>query len=200
MDENKSWDDKFSSDEYYFGKEPNEFFKQEIDKLSKGRILMIGDGEGRNSVYAAKLGWDVDSIDISIAGKQKALKLANENNVVINYMVEDALKYNYPENTYNAVALIYFHVKEELRELLDKKIIDSLKENGSIILLVFAKERLKNSGGPPNPEMLYELSDIAENFIDLEFKLLKKENSVRIKGKTKEESTVIKFVGTKSLS
>ena len=80
MDENKSWDDKFSSDEYYFGKEPNEFFKQEIDKLSKGRILMIGDGEGRNSVYAAKLGWDVDSIDISIAGKQKALANLTQRN------------------------------------------------------------------------------------------------------------------------
>jgi SAM-dependent methyltransferase len=199
MHERRKWDERYGSDEYYFGKDPNDFFKEEIDKLNRGKILLIGDGEGRNSVYAAKLGWQVDSIDISPAGKQKALSLAAENNVEINYIVEDAIKYEYPENCYDAVAIIYFHVKEELRELIDHKILNSLKNNGSIIMIVFAKEHLKNkNGGPSNPERLYELSDIAESFIDLEFKLFRKEKSNRNKGGIKQESTVIKFGGTKS--
>ncbi len=79
------WNDRYSSEEYFFGKEPNDFLKEEIGKLAPGKALFIGEGEGRNSVYAASLGWEVDAIDISNVGKEKALKLAEDKNVNINY-------------------------------------------------------------------------------------------------------------------
>ncbi|MBK8944476.1 MAG: class I SAM-dependent methyltransferase [Ignavibacteriae bacterium] len=194
----EKWNDRYSSEEYYFGKEPNEFFKDEIEKLIPGNALFIGDGEGRNSVYAAKLGWNVDCLDISENGKEKAENLAKENNVKINYKIADAIEFNYPQETYDAVFVIYFHVDEELRENFDHQIINSLKQNGAVIILVYEKDHLKlNTKGPSSLNLLYSLDEIVENFIDLDFEILKKEKISRVKNGIPQEAIVIKFVGRK---
>lgn len=194
----QKWNNRYSSREYYFGKEPNEFFKEEIDKMYPGRALFIGDGEGRNSVYGAKLGWNADSIDISDVGKSKAENLAEENNVKINYLVSDALEFNYPLETYDLIVVIYFHIEEELREQLHSHFFNALKPNGKIIYLVYAKEHLKlNANGPSSLNLLYSLDNFAEDFIDMEFELFKKENITRIKNGVKQKQIVIKFVGKK---
>ena len=196
----EKWNNRYSSEEYYFGKEPNEFFRDEIKKLKAGKILFVGDGEGRNSVYAAKLGWEVFSLDISTAAKKKAEKLAEDNGVSIIYSVADALTFEYKESFYDAVAIIYFHVSKLDREEFSRKIIRSLKTDGSLIMIVYEISHLSNnSGGPSDPDYLYELSDFAEEFIDLDFKLFIKDNIKSIKNGSEQTSAVIKFVGTKSL-
>jgi len=97
------WNERFAKEEYAYGKEPNQFFKEEIDKLNPGRLLLFGEGEGRNGIYAAKLGWEVDAVDWSDAAKNKAEKLADDNNVKINYTVADVSDYNPKENYYATI-------------------------------------------------------------------------------------------------
>ena len=75
------WDERYSNKEFVYGTLPNQFFKDQLDKLKPGKILMVGEGEGRNAVYAAKLGWQVDAIDSSNVAKEKAAKLAELNKV-----------------------------------------------------------------------------------------------------------------------
>lgn len=65
------WDNRYSSASFAYGEEPNEFFKEHLSKLTPGRILLPGDGEGRNGVFAASLGWDVEAFDISSEGKKR---------------------------------------------------------------------------------------------------------------------------------
>jgi len=89
------WDERYSSIEFVYGTEPNIFFKDELDKLKTGNILLLGEGEGRNAVYAAAQGWKVDAVDFSTIAKEKALKLANENNVKINYDVASLADYTF---------------------------------------------------------------------------------------------------------
>ena len=80
------WNERYSSDEYVYGTEPNQFFKEQIQKINpSGRLLLPGEGEGRNAVFAAKLGWNVDAFDQSSVAKMKAETLAKLNNVKINY-------------------------------------------------------------------------------------------------------------------
>lgn len=193
------WNKKYASEDYFFGKNPNDFFKETIDKLEPGKALFIGEGEGRNSVYAASIGWDVDAIDISDVGMTKAKKLADEKNVEINYQLSDAFQYNYSENYYDAIFLIYFHIDSKQRDSYYQKLISSLKPDGKIILLVYAEEHLKHNGnGPKDINVLYSLADIAEIFIDLKFNEFKKEELNRTKKGVVQNSTIIKFVGTKT--
>ena len=193
------WNDSYSKNGFVYGKEPNEFLKEKLKKLEPGKILFFGEGEGRNAVYAASLGWGVDAVDQSEAGKVKALRLSSERKVKINYYVEDLNSYTPKQNYYDAAVFVFIHFEENLRSLVFKKAIDSLKPGGKIILEVFEKDQIKyNSGGPKDEGLLYSLENIAENFIDLEFEKFSKEKITLNEGPAHQgEGMVIRFVGEK---
>ena len=52
------WDERYCDKHYAYGTTPNVFFKEWLLKFTPGSILMPADGEGRNGVFAAMLGWD----------------------------------------------------------------------------------------------------------------------------------------------
>lgn len=193
------WDERYSAKDYIYGTQPNQFFKEQLDKLKAGKILLVGEGEGRNAVYAAKFGWQVDAIDSSTVAKEKALRLAAKNHVSINYQTADILTLNFPENEYNAVGIIYLHMKEIESELLHKKCVDSLRKDGKIILELFSKRQLgKSSGGPQDLTLLCSTEQIHKNFSTLRHELLREENILLWEGKFHEgEASVIRFVGVK---
>ncbi len=169
------WDEKYSSIEFVYGTEPNIFFKDELYKLKTGNILLLGEGEGRNAVYAAAQGWEVDAVDFSTKAKEKALKLANENNVKINYEVANLSDYTFKLKNYNAIAIIYLHLKPKIRSEIHSQVFNSLKFNGILILEVFEKDQLgRNSGGPQSIDMLYSKEDIEKDFEKMQINLLEK--------------------------
>ena len=192
------WNERYSTGEFIYGKEPNNFFKEELNKLSPGKILLLGEGEGRNAVYAATLGWKVDAVDQSEMGRKKAMLLSSERKVEINYIVYDIFSYMPKQNHYDAAVFIFIHLEEKLRSVVFKNTVDSLKPGGKIIFEAFEKDQLKyDSGGPKDEELLYSLEDIAEKFIDLEFEKFSKENIYLDEGPLhKGEAEVIRFVGS----
>ncbi len=197
---NQHWNERYSQKEFVYGSEPNRFFKNELKKLKPGKILLPGDGEGRNGVFAATLGWNTDAVDFSEVGKRKALQLAEEFNVTINYLVDDITTYPFQKELYDAAALIFIHLPEESREHFHKKIIDSLKPAGKIILELFEKEQLKrNSGGPKDESLLYSLEDIITDFHELEIEHFSKEIVYLDEGEHHQgEAVVVRFVGIKT--
>jgi SAM-dependent methyltransferase len=194
------WNERFAKEEFAYGKEPNAFFKQEIEKLIPGKLLLLGEGEGRNGVYAAKLGWKVDAVDWSERGKEKAEKLAYENEVQINYIVADLSDYIPQKNNYDAVGLIFLHLPTEFREVVHQKIAASLNNGGVVILESYSKEQVANSsGGPKDPDLLYSLEEIFTDFAELGINSFSKEkvelNESRIHT---GQADVIRYIGSKS--
>ncbi|MEO7520823.1 MAG: hypothetical protein ABIW79_03300 [Gemmatimonas sp.] len=59
------WDEKFSVPEYRYGTSLNEFLVSHVGELPTGRILCLAEGEGRNAVFLAKLGFAVHATDLS---------------------------------------------------------------------------------------------------------------------------------------
>jgi SAM-dependent methyltransferase len=194
------WDERYSSEEYVYGTEPNQFFKEQIDKFSSpGKLLMPGEGEGRNAVYAAKLGWQVDAFDQSINAQKKALGLAKKNVVNINYQVTDLTMFYTEKNKYDAAAIIFVHFNSEERRVFHQRIIDSLKPGGKLILESFSKNQFgKSSGGPQNLEMLYSLEEIMNDFKEMKTILLEEKNVFLNEGdKHSGEASVLRYVGEK---
>lgn len=72
------WDDRYKSEEFAYGEEPNNYLKEQLEKLNPSTILFPAEGEGRNAVFAAKLGWKVSAFDISEEGKTKPLNLLKQ--------------------------------------------------------------------------------------------------------------------------
>jgi len=193
------WDERYSIKDYVYGTSPNQFFKEQIEKLKAGRILMLGEGEGRNAVYAAKLGWQVDAIDSSTMAKEKALRLAAQNHASINYQVGDILSYNFPKDRYDAVGIIFLHMNEYECGIFYMNCSKALKKGGKIILELFSKNQLgKSSGGPQDLELLCSVEQISKNFSIFNHELLLEENILLSEGEFHQgEASVIRFVGIK---
>jgi SAM-dependent methyltransferase len=197
---NDFWNERYSSEEYVYGENPNHFLKEQLEKITvPGKLLLPGEGEGRNAVYAAKLGWEVEAYDQSTTGKLKAIILADKNNVKINYHIEDLLEFTPSKNFYDAVAIIYVHLNTKLRKSFNEKIIEALKPGGKIILELFSKDQLgKTSGGPQDLEMLYSLDEIKKDFGSLKAIILKEETiNIEEGEKHSGEANVVRFVGEK---
>jgi len=163
--EDNFWNKRYAEPEYAYGKEPNEYFKQVLDGLKPGKILLPGEGEGRNAVSAAKKGWEVTAIDLSTEGKNKADKLAKESNVKIKYIVSSFEEYSFIENEYDAIALIFIHLNPTNREKIHRTLIKSLKSEGTLIIEAFSKSQINNtSGGPKNIDDLYSAEELSSDF------------------------------------
>lgn len=193
------WNERYSQKEYVYGEEPNVFFAEQIDRLQAGTIILPCEGEGRNAVFAASKGWEVNAFDTSVAGKSKALQLANRQNVRLGYTIEDAVKVAYPIYSADVVAFIYAHFPETIRKQIHRKAIGWLKLGGRIILEVFNPLQLQNtSGGPKDVSMLYTKEMLLEDFAELEIELLETTQIELKEGKYHDgKADVIRFVGVK---
>lgn len=164
------WNSNYKTSEFIYGKTPNQFFKQQIDKLSPSSILLPAEGEGRNAVYAAEKGWQVSAIDVSEEAKKKAEFLAQEKNVKIDYSVGDLTSIAYDKKKFDVIALIYAHFPPDIRAGYHKHLINLLKPNGLIIFEAFSKNHLeyrkKNEkvGGPSQIDFLFSIEEIKSDF------------------------------------
>lgn len=193
------WNERYSGKEYVYGTEPNEFFRERLDLLKPGTILLPGEGEGRNALYALKNGWIPEAFDWSATAKEKALKLAAENRFDFLYNTVTFDGFSVKPEYYDAAALIYIHLPEQERTMLHQKVIASLKPGGVLILEAYSKEQLgKKSGGPQDAELLYSMAELVEDFIDLNFELLTAATIELHEGEFHSgEASVVRFCGVK---
>lgn len=202
---NEMWNKRYSEKEYAYGIKPNEFFKQSLDKYDvKGKILLPAEGEGRNAVYAAKSGIEVIAFDTSSEGMKKAMKLADSENVQINYLVGELFDLDIINEKYDSAALIYAHFPPSSRFRYHQKISELIKTQGLIILEGFSVNNLElrgenpRIGGPTNREMLFTKDIILNEFPNFEILQLE-EATVELKEGQYHNGIgkVIRFVGRK---
>lgn len=167
MDMGKLWDMKFSREGYLYGVKPNVFLASKKDLIPQGgEILLLGEGEGRNAVHFAKEGFSCTALDASPLGLAKAGKLANECGVDVNLVLQDLNGWK-ADKKYDAVMASYLHLKEPLRTLVFKEVINALKPSMSFIAEFFAVSQLgRSSGGPSMEELLYTKESFANIFDD----------------------------------
>ena len=194
------WDSRYSEQEFAYGTKPNIFLREQLKKIKSGTALFLGEGEGRNAVYAATLGWQVDAIDFSSSARVKALKLAEEKKVNINYEVCDLSEYQFKGNYYDLVVMIFLHLPIGLREKVFYNSIRSLKENGRIIIEAFSKQQIDNtSGGPRSIDLLYSEQDILNLVKGLNTELIETKSIDLDEGQYhKGKADVIRYVGVKN--
>lgn len=199
------WNERYSKEEFAYGEEPNKYLKEQLIQLPIGSILFPAEGEGRNAVFAAKLGWNVSAFDISNEGKNKAIKLAEKKNVTIDYKVGELEKMNFEFEQFDAIALIYAHFPANIKSLYHKKFDSYLKKNGTIIFESFSKKHIdyvtanENVGGPKDIESLFSIEEIQSDFPNYTFiELVEQEIELNEGLYHNGIGSVIRFVGRKN--
>lgn len=170
------WDKRYNTKDFIYGKEPNNFFADQLDRLNAGLILLPAEGEGRNAVYAASKGWKVHSFDSSTIARDKALDLAAERNVNILYALTNVQDFDPGEFKYDAIGLIYTHFPFEIRKNFFELIQTCLAPGGRIIFEGFDKKQINlTTGGPKDLSMLFSTEELKENFKNLNIEYLSAE-------------------------
>ena len=158
------WNSRYATKESVYGTQPNLFFKKFIDSHKPGRLLLPAEGEGRNAIYAAEKGWEVDAFDFSEEARSKALIASEERGIRFNYRLLDINDFK-ASGKYDAAGLIFVHLPKEIRQVLHKEVHNSLRSGGYLIFEAFAKEQIHfNSGGPKDPSLLYDAPTVCNDF------------------------------------
>jgi 2-polyprenyl-3-methyl-5-hydroxy-6-metoxy-1,4-benzoquinol methylase len=182
----KRWDTRFGKKGFALGKDPNPFLKKHIHLLPKGKALDIAAGEGRNAVFLAQQGFEVDAVDISEKGLKKAKKLAQEKGVRINISLIDLDKYPIPKEQYDIIADFYF-----LKRRLIPRIKKGLKKGGRVIFETYLLEhRTLGVGGPKQAKYFLKPNELLRLFKDFRI-LFYREGILREGGKKKAVASMI---------
>jgi len=166
------WDVRYGAEEAVYGLEPNAFFKERLAILPAGRILLPGDGEGRNGVHAGLMGWSARTVDASAVGVAKARAMAGVRGVDLEAEHGDVAVWE-PGEVFDAVALCYLHLTPDVRETFHRRVCGWLKPGGTLILEGFGPGQLQfNSGGPRSLPMLFTTEMLASDLEGLEHEVL----------------------------
>ncbi|KAA3615318.1 MAG: class I SAM-dependent methyltransferase [Calditrichaeota bacterium] len=193
------WDKRYNTEEYVYGKHPNRFLVRHVDRLPKGKVLCLAEGEGRNAVYLAEQGLSVVAVDSSVVGLKKAQKLAASRDVEIKTVVADLADFTIEPESWDAIISIFCHLPAGLRKKLHKKCVAGLRPGGIFLLQAYTPDQLHyGTGGPPVIELLISLAELEQELNGLIFEEAR-ETVCEIKdGKLHDgQSAVVQIVAAK---
>ncbi len=139
---------------------PNPFLKKHIHLLPPGKALDVAAGEGRNAVFLAEHGFDVEAIDISPKALRKAHALARSRRVKIKTIIANLDFYPIGRRNYDLITDFYF---------LDRRLIPGIKKGvkkgGRVVFETYlAENQSLGLGGPQNPAYLLKPNELLQFF------------------------------------
>lgn len=167
------WNARFAGagERFVFGEAPSVFLTEQAALVRHGsKALSVADGEGRNSVWLAEQGCEVDAVEFAPVAVDKARGLAARRGVSVNFTVADLLDWDWPQEHYDMVVAIFIQFAAPAqRRLLFAHIKRTLKPGGLLLLHGYTPKQLEyRTGGPSARENLYTEAMLAHDFADFD--------------------------------
>ncbi len=164
------WDERYSTEEYAYGKNPNDFLEENYKTIPKGKVLCLAEGEGRNAVFLARQGYTVTAVDSSQVGLGKAKKLAEEHGVTIELIHADLADFDLGESKWDGIVSIFCPFPLALRKEVHKKIITGLKPNGVFLVEAYTPDQVKyRTGGGKSVDVMTSKESLIDQLDGLNF-------------------------------
>ncbi len=166
------WNERYGKPEYAFGTRPNDFLLSVASQIPQGRILCLGEGEGRNAVYLASLGYEVVAVDQSEVGLAKAEKLAEQQGVQIQTIVANLAEFVIESKSWQGIVSIFCHLPSALWQKVTRDAIAGLTTGGMLVLEAYTPRQLEfKTGGPSDVDMLVSLETAKSKLTGLDLKI-----------------------------
>ena len=193
------WDQRFAGEEFVYGKQPNDFLRQQAAGLAAGQALCLAEGEGRNAVFLAELGHQVCAQDISPVGLRKAEALAQQKDVNITTICCDLAALDLKPNSLDLIAAIWMQVEPEIRARVFEQAVAALRPGGHLLIEAYHPQQLNfSSGGPTRRELLIEAAQLQQELATLEPLILQEIERTITEGSAHQgRSAVVQFFGRK---
>lgn len=164
------WDNRYSTPDFVFGTEPNDFLRSIADKIPSGPVLCLAEGEGRNAVFLATRGHRVTAVDQSVAGLAKARALAAQRGVPLQTIVADLADFPIEPDAWSGAVAIFMHLPPELRRSVLARTAAGLRPGGVFVIEAYTPAQIAfGTGGPKDPALMPTLATLREELPGLEF-------------------------------
>lgn len=154
-----TWDERYDKEGSSLN-EPASFLKEHIHRLPLGKALDLAMGTGRNAIFLAMNGYEVDGIDFSEVAVKKVKARAKRKSLAIHSLQADLTHYRIAENSYDLIVNLYF-----LERTLFPQIKEGLREGGMILFETYTIEQPRY-GRPHNPDHLLKPNELIHRFSD----------------------------------
>jgi len=163
------WDQRYSAEGYAYGTKPNGFLVAKADLLPAGRILCLGEGEGRNAVWLAEQGQEVTAVDASGVGLHKARALAAGRGVRITTVQADLAHFPIEPEAWDCIVSIFCHLPPALRAEVHRRCVVGLRPGGVLLLEAYTPRQVgRGTGGPPTAELMMDAETLRLELAGLE--------------------------------
>lgn len=148
-DVTNTWNERYDTEEFVYGREPNAFLAGVSAMMPPGDVLCLAEGEGRNAVFLARQGHRVLAVDASAVGLSKAARLAEEHGVRIETLTTDLADLVIEPGRWDAIVSIFCHVPPPVRRVLHRQAVAGLRPGGLFVLEAYTPAQLElRTGGP----------------------------------------------------
>lgn len=157
------WDERYRGTELVWTARPNRFVEQELAPLEPaGRAVDLAAGEGRNAVWLAERGWEVDAVDFSPVALAKAERLSAERGVGLRTVCTDLTAWQAPEAAYGLALIAYLHLPWPQVQGVLRQAARAVRPGGTLLLVGHdATNPERGHGGPRDPHVLYTAEQVA---------------------------------------
>ncbi len=162
------WDERYATQGYVWGLEPNRFVVELTAGLPPGDALDLGCGQGRNAIWLARQGHRVTGIDLSPVAIEQARRLAADAGVDVEFHAADLVTWDPQGRTWDLVVLAYLQLPEAKRRVVHATAAGVLAPGGRLVLVAHHRDNLdRGVGGPPLPDVLYTEDELRDDFAGL---------------------------------
>jgi SAM-dependent methyltransferase len=166
------WDERYAEALYAYGSDPNDFVREVADRIPPGRVLCLGEGQGRNAVFLAQRGFEVTAMDQSRMGLVRAEALAAERGVKLATVTADLQEFRIEPLAFSAIVSVFVHLPHALRRDVHERVMNGLAEGGVYILEQYGPEQGQyKSGGPEDPARRPGVATLREDLFRLDHEI-----------------------------
>ena len=159
-----SWDERFRSGSYPQDPDPSEVLKRYVGTFPEGRALDVATGTGRNALFLAERGYEVDAIDKSREGLRIARENARERGVEsrTEWIRVDVPSYAFPERTYDVITISYYRAVDRFPDIKE-----ALVPGGVLYVEHHLRSTDEAAAGPSSDRYRFAANELLNACLDL---------------------------------
>jgi len=167
--DSQDWDTRYKSADNIWSLTPNEFVAQYLEHLHTGSMIDLAGGEGRNALWFASRGWEVENVEFSRVALGKYADRSIEMDL-LDYckathadVTEDI---QYALHNVDLGVIAYLHIDLTGLAKAIQSLVSNIKSGGTFFGIWHARENLVDGyGGPQDPEVIPTKEAVQEALI-----------------------------------
>jgi SAM-dependent methyltransferase len=167
--DSQDWDTRYKSADNIWSLTPNEFVAQYLEHLPTGSMIDLAGGEGRNALWFASRGWQVENVEFSKVALSKYCDRAIEMDLLDRCKATHAdvtEDISYALQNVDLGVIAYLHINSTGLGKAIQSLVSNIKPGGTFFGIWHARENLVDGyGGPQDPEVIPTKAEMQEALV-----------------------------------